>query len=58
METVAHVAKGGKITFTLTKNELERLSLNTGDVLTVETTPEELGLILLTIPSKKASEEA
>jgi hypothetical protein len=57
METIAHVAKGGKITFTLPKDELERLCLTVGDVLTVETTPEELGLILLTIPSKTTSEE-
>lgn len=57
METVAHVAKGGKITFTLPKDELERLSLKVGDVLTVETTPEELGLMLLSIPSKTTSED-
>jgi hypothetical protein len=53
----AHVVKGGKITFTLPKDELERLSLTVGDVLTVETTPEELGLILLAIPPKTTSEE-
>jgi hypothetical protein len=57
MEMTAHVVKGGKITFTLPKDELERLSLTVGDVLTVETTPEELGLILLAIPPKTTSEE-
>ena len=58
METTARIGKGGKITFMLPKDELERLSLTVGDVLTDETTPEELSLILLTIPPKATSEEA
>lgn len=56
METIAQVGKRGIISFTLPQAELRRLGLHVGDTLSVTTTPDEVGLILLAVDRQSENE--
>lgn len=55
MEITTKVQKGGTITFSLPRNEMDRLGLKAGDTLLVETTETELNLILLYLDAENTS---